>query len=472
MTVNDSTEAPQPVANQQWGGRFSEGVDAFVQAFTASVNFDQRLYQHDIAGSVAHATMLAQVGVLTDDERDTILDGLAQVKAEIENGQFEWSVPLEDVHMNIEQALTKRVPAAAKLHTARSRNDQVATDMRLFFKHATGEIEQSLTTLIGTLLDLAETNQEVYIPGYTHLQRAQPVLASHYWLAYCEKLQRDRERIADCRKRVNISSLGCAAMAGTSLDIDRELTAKKLGFQEVARNSLDVSSDRDFVLESAFVLSNIAIHLSGWAEEWILWSTTEFDFIELPQQFCTGSSIMPQKINPDILELIRGKTARVVGNLQSLLMLVKGLPLAYNRDLQEDKPALFDSFDTVSACLELAIPLVQESKLKNDSIQSRLENGYLDATTLMEFLIKRGVPQRAAHHKIGELVNRAMQQGIPLAKLPLSAFQEVDSSLDASVFDVLGVENAVQSFVSYGSTSPKQVANQVTFWRKKVGISL
>ncbi len=295
-------------------------------------------------------------------------------------------------------------------------------------------------------LDRTERDAGVILPGYTHLQRAQPVLAAHYWLAYCEKLERDRDRLADCRSRVNQLSLGSAALAGTSIPIDRHMVADELGFEGIVANSLDASSDRDFVLEFAFCLATIATHLSGWAEEWILWSTTEFGFIRLPQEFCTGSSIMPQKINPDVLELIRGRTGRVVGNLVSLLVLVKGLPLAYNRDLQEDKQRLFDSIDTVAACLELASPIVAGAELDRDRIAARINEGYLDATTLMEHLIVQGVPQRTAHEIIGRLVAAAMKLGVPLAGLPLEEFQRAHSSLDKTVFDVLGVERRLKRF--------------------------
>ena len=308
----------------------------------------------------------------------------------------------------------------------------------------------------------------VILPAYTHLQRAQPVLAAHYWLAYCEKLERDRERLADCRARVNQMSLGTAALAGTSIPIDRHMVADELEFDGILANSLDASSDRDFVVEFAFCLATIATHLSGWAEEWILWTTTEFGFIRLPQEFCTGSSIMPQKINPDVLELIRGRTARVVGNLMSLLMLVKGLPLAYNRDLQEDKQRLFDSVDTVAACLELAAPIVAGAELNRDRIAARINEGYLDATTLMEHLILQGVPQRTAHELIGRLVASAMKRGVPLAGLPLEEFQAAHPALDKSVFDVLGVDRAVEAFSSYGSTSPEQVAHQLELWRERL----
>jgi argininosuccinate lyase len=309
------------------------------------------------------------------------------------------------------------------------------------------------------------------VPAYTHLRRAQPVLVAHYWLAYCEKFERDRSRLAGCRGRTNVLSLGTAAVAGTSLPIDREEVARRLEFEAVAANSIDVSSDRDFVLEFVFALSLIAAHLSTWAEEWILWSTSEFGFLNLPQSFCTGSSIMPQKINPDVLELVRGKTARVIGNLTALLVLVKGLPLAYNRDLQEDKQPLFDSFDTVSQCLELAVALVAGADLDREGIARQLDQGYLDATTLMEYLIGRGVPQRSAHGIVGRLVRQALDLGVRLSDLALDDFRAAHLDLDESVYDVLGVDKAVAAFVSYGSTAPSQVAEQILSWKQKLNIS-
>jgi argininosuccinate lyase len=357
-----------------------------------------------------------------------------------------------------------------KLHTARSRNDQVATDLRLWARDAIDDVSRRVRQLQAAFVARCPRDRDVLLPAYTHLQRAQPVLAPHYWLAYCEKLQRDLERLADCRRRLNQCSLGVAAVAGTSLPIDRELVAVRLGFDGVAANSLDVSSDRDFVLELAFVLALLAGHLGGWAEEWILWSTEEFGFIELPQAFCTGSSIMPQKINPDVLELIRGKSARSIGNLQTLFVLIKGLPLAYNRDLQEDKPPLFDSVDTLCACLDMATPLVSGMQFSREAIRRRLSLGYLDATTLMEYLILRGTPQRTAHHLVGQLVRTAMQQGIPLEQLSLDEFRETGADLDASVFEVLGVENAVAAFRSYGSTAPAEVARQVAIWQERLGL--
>lgn len=457
------------MAEKAWGGVFEEATDRRVEKFTESVSFDARLYAHDIQGSIAHAQMLAKVGLLTADECQQIVQHLGELRQEIEQGQFQFKTELEDVHMNIERALIERIgDVGRKLHTARSRNDQVSTDLRLWTRDSIDQISHLLRELQRAFVGRAEKDRDVILPAYTHLQRAQPVLAPHYWLAYTEKFERDRGRLRDCRVRANQLPLGTAALAGTSLPIDRYDVAERLGFEGVVANSMDSSSDRDFVIEFAFALTLIAEHLSTWAEEWILWSTSEFNFLKLPQAFCTGSSIMPQKVNPDVLELIRGKTARVVGNLQSLLVLIKGLPLAYNRDLQEDKERLFDSFDTVRASLELAAPLVAGTELNREAIGERLDRGYLDATTLMEYLIHRGVPQRTAHHMIGRLVRKAMDRRVRLADLSLADFQEMDPSLDESVFQVLGVENAVRAFVSYGSTAPDQVAHQVKDWQKRL----
>ena len=452
------------------GGVFQQATDRRVERFTESISFDRRLYAHDIAGSIAHAQMLAAVGLISTDECQKIEAALLDIRREIEEGQFEFVVRLEDIHMHIESRLIDRLgDTGRKLHTGRSRNDQVSTDLRLWTRDAIDRVDTGLLELQRAFVGRCDRDADVILPAYTHLQRAQPVLAPHYWLAYCEKLERDRQRLADGRKRVNVCSLGVAAVAGTSLPIDREDVARRLGFAGVAANSVDVSSDRDFVLESVFALALIAEHLSTWAEEWILWSTVEFNFLKLPQAFCTGSSIMPQKINPDVLELTRGKTARVIGNLQTLLVLVKGLPLAYNRDLQEDKPAMFDAFDTVEACLQLAAPLVCGAELNRTAIAGQLDRGYLDATTLMEYLIRRGMPQRTAHHLVGELVAQAIQRGVPLADLTLEEFQQSHPDLDQGVYEVLGVRKAVQAFVSYGSTAPAEVARQVASWKVKVG---
>ena len=457
------------MAEKAWGGVFDEATDCRVEEFTESVSFDRRLYAQDIAGSIAHTQMLAKVGLLTADECRAIEQGLAGIRQEIEQGVFPFRIEMEDIHMHIERALIERIgDAGRKLHTARSRNDQVSTDLRLWVRDAIDQIDARLVAVQRAFVGRCEGDMYVILPGYTHFQRAQPVLAPHYWLAYCEKFERDRQRLADCRRRVNVLSLGAAALAGTSLPIDRHDVAQRLQFEDVAANSLDAVSDRDFAVEFVFVLVMIAEHLSTWAEEWILWSTAEFAFLKLPQAFCTGSSIMPQKVNPDVLELIRGKTARVVGSLQTLLLLIKGLPLAYNRDLQEDKPPLFDAFDTVRTSLELVAPLVAKTELNRSVIAERLDRGHLDATTLMEYLIGRGIPQRTAHGLVGRLVRKALDRGTRLADLPLSEFQEAHAELDESVYQVLGADKAVAAMQSYGSTGPEEVKKQVRRWQEKL----
>ncbi len=457
------------MSDKAWGGVFSEATDRRVEEFTESVSFDRRLYAHDIAASIAHAQMLAKVGLITDEECQKIVQGLSEIRQEIEQGRFAFSIQLEDIHMHIEKALIDRIgDIGRKLHTARSRNDQVATDLRLWVRDGIDQIDQRLAGLQQAFVDRCDADLDVILPGYTHTQRAQPVLAPHYWLAYCEKFQRDRERLSDCRRRVNELPLGSAALAGTSLPIDRHMVAELLAFDSIAANSLDATSDRDFVLEFVFDLALVAAHLSTWAEEWILWSTTEFGFLQLPQAFCTGSSIMPQKVNPDVLELIRGKTARVVGALTTLFVLIKALPLAYNRDLQEDKPPLFDAFDTVKASLELAAPLVAQTTLNRAAIAERLDRGHLDATTLMEYLIQRGVPQRTAHGLVGRLVRKAMEQGCRLADLPLQEFRQAHPELDEEVYAVLGPHRAVQAMRSHGSTGPEHVRRQIETWRRRI----
>jgi argininosuccinate lyase len=452
-----------------WGGRFSAATDKKVEQFTESISCDRRLWQHDIAGSIAHAEMLSQVGVITEAERDQIVAGLTEIAREIEAGTFPFRSDREDIHMNIEGALIDRLgDVGRKLHTARSRNDQVATDLRLWTRDALDQIDQLILALERALLESARRERDVILPGYTHMQRAQPVLAAHYFLAYIEKFERDRTRLADCRKRVNVLPLGSAALAGTTLPIDRQAVRSKLGFDAVSANSIDACSDRDFAIEFVFCLCLIAEHLAGWADEWVLWTTTEFGFIELPDAYCTGSSIMPQKKNPDVLELIRGKSARVIGCLQTLLVLVKGLPLTYNRDLQEDKPALFDAFDTVATCLDLAALIVGGARLCRDRIAERLEDGFLDATTLMEYLIRRGVAMREAHEVVGRLVRLCEQRRCRLKDLTPDDFANAHSSFDESVSNWLGVQNAVKSFQSEGSTGPGHVDVELTKWSARL----
>ena len=457
------------MSQKTWGGRFTGGTDQRVEQFTESINVDRRLYRHDIVASQAHASMLAEVGLISAEESVRIVAALEAIGLEIEAGQMEYSIALEDIHTHIERALIARLgDVGRKLHTGRSRNDQVVTDVKLWVREAIDRIDDCVMELQRSFVDSAAREQDVIMPGYTHLQRAQPILAAHYYLAYVEKFQRDRERLADCRKRTNVLSLGAAALAGSSLPIDRESVRVKLGFDSVARNSLDVSSDRDFLVEFVFDLSMIAIHLSGWAEEWAIWSTTEFNFIELPDAFCTGSSIMPHKKNPDVLELTRGKTGRVIGALQQLLVMLKGLPLAYNRDLQEDKAALFDAFDTVEGCLSVAAPLVAQTKLRREVLAARIEDGFLDATTLMESLISRGVPMRTAHEAVGALVKQAEDSGGRLVDLPVIAFEAVAPGNGDAVRASLGVANAIAAFRSYGSTAPAEVAHQLAAWQDRL----
>ncbi len=457
------------MAGKPWAGRFSGGTDRRVEQFTESISFDRRLFENDIRGSIAHARMLRHVGLLSADECERIEQGLIEIRAEIEAGSFPFVLEREDIHMHVEAALIDRLgDVGRKLHTARSRNDQVALDSRLWIRDGLDRISSLLKDLQRAFVAAAERHDELILPGYTHLQRAQPVLAPHYFLAYVEKLQRDRSRVADCRKRLNVLPLGAAALAGTTLPIDRAFVARELGFDGVAANSMDVSSDRDFAIESVFVLAMIAEHLSGWAEEWVLWSTQEFSFLSLPDSVCTGSSIMPQKKNPDVCELIRGRCARVVGSLMTLLVLVKGLPLAYNRDLQEDKEPVFDAFDTVSASLELAAVVVSGATLRADRIGSRLDEGFLDATTLMEYLIAKGVPQRTGHEVVGKLVAFCEKNGARLADLTTEDFAAASPAIGPDVSEWLGVANAVRAFRSEGSTAPSEVAHQLQAWKTRL----
>jgi argininosuccinate lyase len=452
-----------------WGGRFQQATDARVEEFTESISFDSRLADADITGSQAHAKMLAKVGLLTNAEADQIVSELEDIRGMIARGELPFCKELEDIHMHIESELIRRLgDVGRKLHTGRSRNDQVATDLKLWTRDAIERVDALLLNLQRAFVERCDRDMDVILPGYTHLQRAMPVLAPHYWLAWVEKFQRDRERLADCRKRVNISPLGAAALAGTSLPIDRHDTSRALGFSEPARNSLDVSSDRDFVLEFVFDLSLIATHLSAWAEEWIIWFSTEFGFLKLPDAFTTGSSIMPQKRNPDVLELIRGKSARVMASLTQLQLLTKGLPMAYNRDLQEDKLALFAAYDTTVACLELAEPIAAQAELRRDRIAERLEEGFLDATMLMEYLIVRGVPMRTAHETVGRLVALCESRNCRLADLSLAEMQSACEKISANVTSVLGSQNSAAALTSFGSAGRQCVLEQLEYWRLRL----
>jgi len=462
--MTDKTNSDKP-----WGGRFTESTDAFVEAFTASVTFDQRLFRYDIEGSRAHARMLAQVDVITDAERDTILGGLDTIEKQIETGEFEWSVSLEDVHMNIEARLTALIgEAGKKLHTGRSRNDQVATDLRLYLRDQIDAACAELLRLQTGLLDLAERETETIMPGFTHLQVAMPVTFGHHMLAWFENLQRDRERLLDSRKRVNVMPLGAAALAGTSFPIDRHYTAKLLGFDTPAENSLDAVSDRDFVIEFCANAALVITHLSRFSEELILWASAQFDFIALPDRFCTGSSIMPQKKNPDVPELVRGKTGRVTGHLIGLLMLMKGQPLAYNKDNQEDKEPLFDSVDTLLGCLRAFADMVPALQVKADNMHRAAASGYSTATDLADYLVRKGVAFRDAHEIVGMAVRLGIDSGRDLSEMALSELQALSAAIGEDVFEVLTLEGSVSARDHFGGTAPKQVAEAIVRARKRL----
>ncbi|MDX1810412.1 MAG: argininosuccinate lyase [Gammaproteobacteria bacterium] len=445
-----------------WGGRFTQPTDAFVEAFTASVEFDQRMYKQDIAGSIAHATMLCHVGVLTHDEMESIIKGLKEIEQEIELGQFEWSVALEDVHMNIESRLTQKIgDAGKKLHTGRSRNDQVATDMRLYLRDEIDEILVQLRRLQTALVDLAEQEVDTILPGCTHLQVAQPISFGHHMLAWFEMLKRDEDRLLDCRKRANVLPLGAAALAGTTYPIDRHLTAKLLNFDAVAENSLDAVSDRDFIVEFCFVAAQAMTHLSRWSEELVLWVSQQFDFIEMGDNFCTGSSIMPQKKNPDVPELIRGKTGRTNGNLISLITLMKSQPLAYNKDNQEDKEPLFDSIDTLKASLRVFADMMPTVKVKKENMRAAAAKGFSTATDLADYLVKKGTPFRDAHEVVGKAVRFGIENDKDLSEMSLEEFAQFTDVIGDDVYEVLTLEGSCAARNHFGGTAPEQVRQAI-----------
>lgn len=455
--------------NMMWGGRFEEAVDAFVQAFTASVTFDQRMYAQDIAGSIAHATMLAKVGVLTTDEKDLIIQGLQQVKSNIETGKMTWSVAREDVHMNIESELTDAIGyVGKKLHTGRSRNDQVATDIRLYLRDAIDVLANEVRRLQSGLVTLAEREAHTIMPGFTHLQTAQPITFGHHMLAWAEMLERDHERLMDCRKRTNSLPLGAAALAGTTYPIDREYTASLLGFERVCQNSLDAVSDRDFAIEFTSVASIIMMHLSRFSEELILWTSAQFNFIHLPDRFCTGSSIMPQKKNPDVPELVRGKSGRVFGHLIALLTLMKGQPLAYNKDNQEDKEPLFDTIDTLQGSLRAFADMMPAVKVRADNTRNAALQGFATATDLADYLVKQGIPFRDAHEMVGKAVGYGVSTGKDLSEMSLDEIRQFAPNAQTDVFDVLTLEGSVAARDHLGGTAPNQVLAQVARWKKQL----
>lgn len=460
-----------------WGGRFNAGPAELMLKFSESVSFDHRLAPFDIAGSKAHSAMLAHVGLITPAERDAIHGGLDAILEEIVAGKFKWDVKLEDVHMNIEQALTKKVPAAAKLHTARSRNDQVATDMRLWFKYACGELAGKLLAAQSALLTVAAANREVLIPGYTHLQRAQPVFFAHHLLAWVEMLDRDRARFAQVAAQANWCPLGSGAIAGTTLPIDREFTAKQLGFvdakgrPQVTQNSMDTVADRDVFIEFAHACALTGVHFSRMAEDLILWSSAEFKFVELPDAFCTGSSLMPQKKNPDSCELLRGKSARLQGNLHTLLTLAKGLPMTYNRDLQEDKPPVFDSFDQTGLCVDVFAGTVGGMQIRAAACAAAVADPALLATDLADYLVERGVPFREAHHAVGAVVQLAEKNAMQLDQLPAEEVMKLHAGFGPDWAEVFDLKRAMNKRQGTGMPGPKQVGRQLARWEKRLGAS-
>ncbi|WFF39747.1 argininosuccinate lyase [Moraxella nasibovis] len=452
-----------------WGGRFSEATDKFVAEFTASVNFDKRMANQDIQGSIAHATMLGECGIITKDESQKIIDGLNQVKAEIEKGEFVWKVELEDVHMNVESRLTALIgDVGKKLHTGRSRNDQVATDIRLWLRDETDNILALLKRLQGGLLDLAEQHTETIMPGFTHLQTAQPVSFAHHVMAWFEMLCRDSERFSETRKRINQMPLGSAALAGTTYPIDRTITARLLGFEGICQNSLDAVSDRDFAIEFTANASILMMHLSRMSEELILWMSAQFGFIHIPDRFCTGSSIMPQKKNPDVPELVRGKAARVFGQLTTLLTLMKNQPLAYNKDNQEDKEPLFDCVDTLTGSLLAFADMLPNIVPNSENMRAATLKGYATATDLADYLVKKGLPFRDAHEVVGSAVALGVTKGVDLAELSLDELRQFSDLIGDDVFECLTLEGSLNARNHIGGTAPQAVKGAIERGRERI----
>ncbi len=446
-------------------GNLKKGASDEVLSFTESVSNDWRLYKYDIAGSIAHATMLAECDIITSGEKDAIAGALKEIENEIDSGKFEFKYELEDIHMNIEASLAERIgETGKKLHTARSRNDQVSLDLRLWMRDQINDIVVLISKCQSELVCKGKDNIEIIMPGFTHLQHAQPILAAHYLLAYVEMLERDKGRLKDCLKRVNVSPLGSCALAGTTLPTDPKITAGLLGFDSVCANSIDAISDRDFCAEFAFCLSSLFSHLSRLSEDWILWSSEEFGFIDLDDSFCTGSSMMPQKKNPDCLELMRGKCGRIYGNLTSLLTLIKGLPLGYNRDMQEDKEAVFDSAETAVKCLSLLKDLIKGSNFRESGINKIIDKGFLDATAFAEYLVKKGTPFREAHKIVGEIVQKCSELSCAFNELSIDKLKEFSNMIENDVYEVLGAKNCVKNLKSFGSSSPEFVRMRLKEW--------
>lgn len=452
-----------------WGGRFLKETDRLVEDFHSSISFDQRLYKYDIKGSIAHALMLGQTGVIRPDEAGAIVRGLEEVLADIEEGRVELSVGAEDIHMNVEQLLTEKVgELGKKLHTARSRNDQVALDVRMYLKDEIDNIIALLRGLQLSLLDLAEKHLDTVMPGYTHLQRAQPVTYAHHLMAYCEMFRRDEERLADCRRRTDVMPLGAGALAGTTFPLDRDYVARQLGFAAITENSLDAVSDRDFAVEFTASASLIMVHMSRLCEEIILWSAAEFFFIELDDAYSTGSSMMPQKKNPDVAELIRGKSGRVFGHLQALLTMLKGLPLAYNKDMQEDKEALFDAVDTVKKCLIVFQPMLETIQVKKDVMAEAAQGGFTNATDLADYLVRRGMPFREAHAAAGQAVLYCLKKGLTLDRMSLEEYKEISPLVEGDVYQAIDIKNCVGARKAPGGPAPEAVAGAIARARQRL----
>jgi argininosuccinate lyase len=450
-----------------WSGRFTHETSGLVESFTESISFDKRLWKHDIRGSIAHAKMLSKQGIISVKEAEAIVRGLLEISSEIESGKFRFRNELEDIHMNIEAELAKKIgPAGKKLHTARSRNDQVALDIRLYLREETEDIISKTLQFQKTLLTIAEKHIDTIMPGYTHLQRAQPVLLSHHLLAYVEMIERDKGRFTDSLKRLNVLPLGACALAGTTLPSDRTFVAKELGFKVVSANSIDTVSDRDFAVEFLSCACICIMHLSRFAEELVLWSTQEFGFIEISDAFTTGSSIMPQKKNPDVAELVRGKTGRIYGNLMSLLTLMKGLPLSYNRDMQEDKIPLFDTVDTLKTCLEVMNAMLPGTTFDRKRMAATAGEGYSTATDIAEYLVKKGIPFREAHEITGKIVLYCIKNKVELRELALKELKSFSPVIAKDIFHALDPVASVKARSSYGGTSPSQVLKQIKRYKK------
>lgn len=450
------------MSDKPWAGRFNEGTDTSVEAFTSSIEVDKRLYPYDIEGSIAHSRMLAKVGVISNEEADALVEGLGRIKRDLDYGKFEFTDSLEDIHMHIEARLLQDVgKVAQKLHTARSRNDQVALDTRMYLRDATGNIVKGLNQLRHVLVDLAQRHIDVVMPGYTHLQRAQPILLSHHWMAYYEMFKRDVERFLNGLQRTCVMPLGAAALAGTTYPIDRQYTAELLGFPEISANSLDAVSDRDFILEFLSAASISMTHFSRLSEEMVIWSSSEYAFIELPDAFATGSSIMPQKKNPDIPELVRGKTGRVFGDLIALLTLMKSLPLSYNRDMQEDKPSLFNAVDILTSCIDIYVKMLPKVKVNVDVMRQAASSGYLNATDMADYLVGRGVAFRKAHEIVGKAVAYALGKKKELDELTLKELQTFSPVIEKDLFDSLTLEHMISRRLSAGGTSQENVKGAI-----------